>query len=215
MTLAEHNFSNPLFFCAPSRIILQAPLVAIPTTAGTGSEITSGAILIDPNNATKIAVMGNDLRPFMAIIDPELTFSCPPKVTADAGLDAVHGLAYGLAGLTHHTHGSTNAVFLPYVMASLIDTRQPELSEIGRMAGSVEKEDLGLARDAVRLTKKLVERVGLASNLAQLGVTTADLQRLIDDGLAVTRLTKAFAHADPPAAYQQIVEYAFSGTLFE
>lgn len=46
------------------------PLVALPTTSGTGSEATPGAILIDPSNATKVAVMDNALRPQVALIDP-------------------------------------------------------------------------------------------------------------------------------------------------
>src|SRR5690606_31501773 len=65
------------------------PLVAVPTTAGTGSEATPGAILVDPENATKVAVMDNQLRPVIALIDPEFTYSCPPRVTADAGIDAL------------------------------------------------------------------------------------------------------------------------------
>lgn len=64
------------------------PLVAIPTTSGTGAEATPGAILVDPDNATKIAVMDNALRPAIAVIDPELSYTCPPHVTADAGIDA-------------------------------------------------------------------------------------------------------------------------------
>ncbi len=174
------------------------PLIALPTTAGTGSEATPGAILLDPANATKIAVMDNELRPRIALIDPEFTYTCPPRVTADAGIDAfthaiesfltldsarferggnpdpgytgrsaltmlfaresmrlcfawmerayqhgddtearigmayaslyaalsygsaglnaVHGIAYAVAGQTHKSHGSTNAVMLPYVL---------------------------------------------------------------------------------------------------
>src|SRR5690606_11473984 len=64
-------------------------LVAVPTTAGTGSEITPGAILVKPGSATKVALMANDLRPAIAVIDAELTFTCPPRVTADSGLDAL------------------------------------------------------------------------------------------------------------------------------
>jgi alcohol dehydrogenase len=65
------------------------PLVALPTTAGTGSEATPGAILVDPTNATKVAVMDNRLRPVVALVDPEFTYTCPPRVTADSGIDAM------------------------------------------------------------------------------------------------------------------------------
>lgn len=65
------------------------PLVAIPTTAGTASEITPGAILVRDADSPKVAIMGNDLRALVAVVDPELTLSCPPRVTADAGMDAL------------------------------------------------------------------------------------------------------------------------------
>ena len=134
---------------------------------------------------------------------------------ASAGLNAVHGLAYGLAGLTHQTHGATNAVFLPYVMDSLISLRQSELAEIGKLAGSSVKQQTELAKDAVRLTKQLIERLGLASDLPSFGVTIDDLPKLIADGLAVARLTKAYPSSDPGQAYKKIVEYAFKGQLLE
>ncbi len=65
------------------------PLVALPTTAGTASELTPGAILVAEDGLTKVAVMANDLRARVAVVDPELTVSCPPRVTADAGVDAM------------------------------------------------------------------------------------------------------------------------------
>jgi len=65
------------------------PLVAIPTTSGTGSEVTATAVLADPANQRRGAIISNFLRPQVAIYDPVLTVSCPPKVTADAGIDAL------------------------------------------------------------------------------------------------------------------------------
>lgn len=65
------------------------PLVAISTTAGTGSEVSGVAILTDEEARLKIGIADNHLRPRVAIYDPELTVSCPPRVTADAGLDAL------------------------------------------------------------------------------------------------------------------------------
>ena len=65
------------------------PLVAIPTTAGTGSEVSATAVLADPANQRRGAILSNFLRPQAAIYDPILTVSCPPKVTADAGIDAL------------------------------------------------------------------------------------------------------------------------------
>jgi alcohol dehydrogenase class IV len=65
------------------------PLVAIPTTAGTGSEVSHSAVLTDPSNAVKVSTQSRYLRPLLAIVDPEFTLSCPRKVTADSGIDAL------------------------------------------------------------------------------------------------------------------------------
>lgn len=65
------------------------PLICLPTTAGTGSEVTGAAVLLDAANHVKIAGVSNHLRPAVAIVDPLLTLSCPKKVTADSGIDAL------------------------------------------------------------------------------------------------------------------------------
>ncbi|TRZ50961.1 iron-containing alcohol dehydrogenase [bacterium] len=65
------------------------PIIAIPTTAGTGSEVSAGAILTDLKANTKVGVRSNYLRPKVALIDPLLTLSCPKSVTASAGFDVL------------------------------------------------------------------------------------------------------------------------------
>src|SRR5439155_18892052 len=65
------------------------PLICIPTTAGTGSEVSAAAVLTDQENKLKVGVLSNYLRPTVAIVDPLLTLSCPPKLTADSGIDAL------------------------------------------------------------------------------------------------------------------------------
>jgi alcohol dehydrogenase class IV len=65
------------------------PLVAVSTTAGTGSEVSAASVLADPANQRRGAIMSNYLRPQAAIYDPLLTLSCPPQATADAGIDAL------------------------------------------------------------------------------------------------------------------------------
>jgi alcohol dehydrogenase len=65
------------------------PLVAIPTTAGTGSEVTPVAVLTDPTATLKVGVSSPHLVPDAAIVDPTLTHGCPPAVTAYAGIDAL------------------------------------------------------------------------------------------------------------------------------
>jgi alcohol dehydrogenase class IV len=64
-------------------------VIAVPTTAGTGSEATPVAVVSDPNFATKIGISSRHLIPAIALVDPELTHSCPPALTAAAGIDAL------------------------------------------------------------------------------------------------------------------------------
>jgi alcohol dehydrogenase len=65
------------------------PIVAVPTTAGTGSEVTPVAVLADPDRALKVGISSPELIPATAVVDPELTISCPAKVTAFSGIDAL------------------------------------------------------------------------------------------------------------------------------
>lgn len=62
---------------------------AIPTTSGTGSEVTDYAVITDAARGVKYPLSSIALRPPITILDPELTLSAPPKVTADAGMDAL------------------------------------------------------------------------------------------------------------------------------
>ncbi|RXY98866.1 hydroxyacid-oxoacid transhydrogenase [Fictibacillus sp. S7] len=66
-----------------------APLVAIPTTAGTGSEVTSVSVLTDVKNNLKVGISDNYLRPTVALLDPELTIGLPSYITACSGIDAL------------------------------------------------------------------------------------------------------------------------------
>ncbi|KQC04378.1 MAG: hypothetical protein APR53_03265 [Methanoculleus sp. SDB] len=65
------------------------PVICYPTTAGTGSEVTHTASLIDAASKKKLGINGKNVTPFMAVLIPELTFSCPPGVTIASGLDAM------------------------------------------------------------------------------------------------------------------------------
>lgn len=65
------------------------PVIAIPTTAGTGSEVTRNAVLGVPERQVKVSLRSPHLLPRLALVDPELTYSLPPEVTASTGLDAL------------------------------------------------------------------------------------------------------------------------------
>ncbi|GAB3314996.1 iron-containing alcohol dehydrogenase [Geodermatophilus aquaeductus] len=65
------------------------PCVAVPTTAGTGAEVTANAVLASPEHGLKASIRGPHLLAAVALVDPLLTLSCPPEVTASSGLDAL------------------------------------------------------------------------------------------------------------------------------
>ena len=65
------------------------PMVAIPTTAGTGSEATQFTIITDTKKDIKMLLKGKVLIPSLAVIDPQFTMTAPPKITAATGLDAL------------------------------------------------------------------------------------------------------------------------------
>jgi alcohol dehydrogenase class IV len=65
------------------------PCVAVPTTAGTGSEVTANAVLASPEHGLKASLRSPLMIPRVALVDPRLAFSCPPPVTAASGLDAL------------------------------------------------------------------------------------------------------------------------------
>jgi alcohol dehydrogenase class IV len=65
------------------------PLICLPTTAGTGSEVSHAAVLTDKANHIKVSTLSQFLRPSLAIVDPALTDGCPRQITADSGIDAL------------------------------------------------------------------------------------------------------------------------------
>lgn len=77
------------------------PLVAIPTTSGTGTEVTPAAVLTDLQANLKIGISDNFIRPLIALVDPMLTVKMPPAVTASTGIDA---LAHAIEAYTAIGH---------------------------------------------------------------------------------------------------------------
>lgn len=69
--------------------IAPLPFIAVPTTAGTGAEVTRNAVLASPAHRVKVSLRSPLMLPRLAVIDPELTYSMPPEVTASTGLDAL------------------------------------------------------------------------------------------------------------------------------
>ncbi len=85
-----------------------APYIAIPTTAGTGTEVTRNAVLASPEHHVKVSLRSPLMLPDVALVDPQLTYSMPPDVTAYTGLDALTQVIEPL--VSRHANPLTDAV---------------------------------------------------------------------------------------------------------
>ncbi|WDR04811.1 iron-containing alcohol dehydrogenase [Devosia rhodophyticola] len=83
------------------------PLIAVPTTAGTGSEATPVAVVADSDRVLKVGIASPFLIPHTAICDPELTLTCPAGLTAIAGADALTHAIEALTALARPIDGQT------------------------------------------------------------------------------------------------------------
>lgn len=88
------NGGNPLEFMeviGPGKPLVHPPLpfIAIPTTSGTGAEVTRNAVLASPPHRMKVSLRSPLMLPRIALVDPELTYELPPALTAATGMDAL------------------------------------------------------------------------------------------------------------------------------
>ena len=89
-----------------------APVIAIPTTAGTGSEVTPVAVLTDPEAMLKVGISSRHLIPTFAVVDPTVTYGCPPSVTGHAGIDALAHAVEAFTAARRRLPPGSAAVFI-------------------------------------------------------------------------------------------------------
>lgn len=149
------------------------PLICIPTTAGTGSEVSHSSVLTDTANHIKVSTLSHYLRPAVAIVDPLLTLSCPKKASADSGIDALTHAIEAFTATDHHALGRESGVAMPY-------------------SGKHPMDDV-LAEQAIRLIgKHLVRAVNEPSNVeARNGMSLAAMWA----GMAFSNSGVALVHA--------------------
>ena len=154
------------------------PVIAVPTTSGTGSEVSFWSIMTDDETHVKIAIGGDLLFPSVALCDPELTLGLPPKLTAATGMDA----------LAHAIESYTNKSFQP--ISSVLTLKAVEL--IGRyLVRAVEDGSDREARYGMMLGSTLA---GMGMNPTRLGLVHALAMPLgswnlkIPHGIAVATL---------------------------
>jgi alcohol dehydrogenase len=86
------------------------PLVCVPTTAGTGSEVSGGAVITDAEAGTKAGIANPLLRAQHALVDPELTYGLPPAATSYSGVDAIAQAVAAIAVSAHTPIGDAIAL---------------------------------------------------------------------------------------------------------
>lgn len=251
------------------------PLIAIPTTAGTGSEVTNISILSDKEEQIKKGIVSPYLLPDVAIVAPEMTVSMPKSVTAASGIDAlvhaieaylsvhaspitdalalhamkmistnlpkayanpnhleareamvtaslmagmsfgnagvgaVHALAYPLGGRFNIAHGVSNALLLPYVMEW---NKISSLERFVDIAAALGVDTHRLSKDeaadaAIVAMRRLSSYVEIPSSLQAFDIPEDVLPQLAEDALKVTRLLannpRTLSIGDIEAIYRQ------------
>ncbi len=169
------------------------PLIAVPTTAGTGSETTGNAVLDFPEIGTKTAIAHRYLRPTLGVVDPENVRDLPPMVTACSGLDV---LCHAIESFTAVPYNKRPAPEKPHL-------RTP-------YQGSNPVADIW-SREAIRIgAKQLVDAVNdpandeargqmlLASTLAGIGFGNAGVHLPHALSYPISRLSRNYFPADYP-----------------
>lgn len=231
--------------------------IMVPTTAGTGSEVTFTAVLSNKEPKGKAGINSPYLFPELALLDPLLTLSAPPEITASTGMDAlthaieaytslqatvitdaitlkaieliahnlrravaegqnvevrdnmllgsllagiglanagvgaVHALAYPLGGLYRIPHGVANGLMLPYVMEFNLEKSLEKFAQVARAMG---EEIDGLssneaAQRAVEAVNKLSKEIPVPRKIKELeaGITERDFPQMAASAMKVTR----------------------------
>ena len=139
----ENNIPGPI-----------TPVVAVPTTAGTGSEVSPVAVVADPERAIKVGIASRLLIPKWAIVDPALTLSCPATVTAHSGMDALtHAIESFCAKLRPGI--SPHAIFVGKNPVSDVLAAKAISSIAKSLATAVAHPDNRTAREEVALASLL------------------------------------------------------------
>lgn len=98
------------------------PLVAIPTTAGTGAEVTCSAVLTNEEKGFKAPILSDNFYPCIAIVDPELTYTVPKKVTVGTGLDVLAHAIEGYLSINHQPVCDAVAVHATRLVFQYLET---------------------------------------------------------------------------------------------
>lgn len=178
------------------------PLAAVPTTAGTGSETTIAAVITDAETRDKYAISDFPLIPDYAVLDPEMTVSLPPHLTASTGMDA----------LTHAVEAFIGRSTTP-------DTREDALEAVGLIFADLERACRdGSDLEARRAMLEASFRAGCAFTKSYVGYVHAVAHSLggaydVAHGYANAVILPVMLRAYGPAIYPQLALLARAAGL--
>ncbi len=147
-------------YYGPSGVKKENPLVLIPTTAGTGSELSIVSVVTDTKNESKGGCIGPAFLPDLAIVDPELTLGLPPAITACTGMDAFSHAAEAI------TSGQANSV-------ADIEAKEAITLIYNNLPEAVENGDNIEARSALSLAASLAGMAGIKDSMVHFGHSLA------------------------------------------
>jgi alcohol dehydrogenase len=205
LTLATH-FRDGVKFSTDARAL---PVVAIPTTAGTGAEVTPFGTVWDFDRGKKYSVTGSDLYPVIALLDPELTLDLPEEVTISSGLDAI----------SHALESAWNHNASPVTLSLSAKSLQLSLSALPRLKQNLaDVEARGAMMQASLLAGLAISqtRTALAHSISYPLTTRFNLPHGIACSFTLPALAKFNAQADDgrlrdlarATGYNGIVEFS-------
>ncbi len=193
----------------------KAYFIAIPTTAGTGSEVTPFAVITDEKTGSKYPLADYELMPHMAIVDPDMMMDAPKGLTAASGIDAVtHALeAYASVLATDYTDSlalKALKVIFEYLPRAY-DNGQTDVVAREKMANAATMAGMAFANSFLGICHSMAHKLGAFHHLPH-GVANALLINEVIKFNAVEAPTKmgTFSQYDHPhavARYAEIADY--------
>lgn len=188
------------------------PIIAVPTTAGTGSEVTRVSVYADANKV-KVWAWGEELKPDVAILDPELTVAVPPAVTGGTGLDA---LVHAIEAATNKQANPGNDLYclkaISLIAANLerAVTHPDDIAARGAMLLASCYGGIGIDNCGTALAHNISHAVANLAPIAHGRATGLAMRATIDwvaegNRAGFARVAAAMGAEDPLAAYDRLV----------
>ena len=218
-----------VFFAARERDMRDCKFIAIPTTSGTGSEVSRFAVITDQEKGVKYPLVEDSLLP--AYQNPEdrkarqgmHNASCLAGIAfSNSGLGLNHGMAHALGARFHIPHGRANGILLPYVMsfnAGCAEQLTSTAKRYARISRLLELESSSVRQSAlnlIRTARRYIEKLNMPSTLQAAGVNAAEFEEAVHD-MAEAALADRCTATNPRSCtaeeIEQIFRKAYSGKL--